>query len=243
MSSIVGKLRPEKVRGAIRRRMFERSLAGLPLEPATALVELGSRYGGWQIPDGVLDPKPICYCVGSGDDISFDLDLIKRYDANVRAVDPVEEYEPRVLEAAAGDPRFTYRRAALALADGPIRMQTHHESASASLSAAGLYDTADWHPVDGLTLASLMREFGDERIDLLKIDIEGLEYELIPSLDLRALGVVVFAFQLHHTGTPRQAREVIELVRAQGYKLVAQRPVVKLGFCRADRAGGRPSPR
>jgi hypothetical protein len=31
-----------------------------------------------------------------------------------------------------------------------------------------------------------MAELGDERIDLLKIDIEGSAYELLPTLDLRA---------------------------------------------------------
>ena len=43
-----------------------------------------------------------------------------------------------------------------------------------------------------------MAEFGDPAIDLLKLDIEGGEYEVIPSLDMRALGVKVFATQLHH---------------------------------------------
>ena len=152
-------------------------------------VELGTVYGGWRIPEQALPTEPVCYCIGSGADISFDLELIRRYGATVRAVDPVAGYQERVLESATGELRFSFRLAALALRDGPIRMQTHHEPGSESLSACGLYDTDDWHEVDGLTLATLMDEFGDSRIDLLKVDVEGLEYELIPSFDLRALGV------------------------------------------------------
>jgi hypothetical protein len=207
MSNTVQKLRPAKIRSAVRRRRFEWALGRLPIEPGPQIVEIGSSYGGWRIPEGVLTPGQICYCVGSGDDISFDLELIRRYGASVRAVDPVDIYERRVLEAAAGEPRFTFRRAAVTTSDGPVRMQTHHEADSESLSAAG--------------------------IDLLKLDVEGIEYELLPTLDLVALGVTIFSIQLHHTGTVRQALNLVAAVRRQGFRLVAQRPVVKLTFYRS----------
>jgi hypothetical protein len=77
-----------------------------------------------------------------------------------------------------------------------------------------------------------MAELGDERIDLLKLDVEGAEYELIPTLDLRAMGVRTFATQFHHTGTVREARALITALRARGYRLVGERPVVKLTFVR-----------
>ena len=38
-----------------------------------------------------------------------------------------------------------------------------------------------------------MQEMGDDRIDLLKLDIEGGEYDLLPQLDLQGLQVKVFA--------------------------------------------------
>ena len=79
-----------------------------------------------------------------------------------------------------------------------------------------------------------MGEFGDDHIDLLKIDVEGIEYELVPTLDLVALGVSVFAIQLHHTGTIGDAMRLIGGVRGQGFRLVAQRPAVKLTFARAS---------
>jgi hypothetical protein len=47
------------------------------------------------------------------------------------------------------------------------------------------------------------------------------------------VGVSVFAIQLHHTGTVAQAHELIDRVKAQGFRLVAERPVVKLTFARA----------
>jgi FkbM family methyltransferase len=232
MNGTARKLRPDKVRRAIRRRAFERRLARLKIEPGPTIVELGTAYGGWKIPEGAVGAGQICYCIGSGDDISFDLELMRGYGALVRAVDPVAAYEPGILAAADDEPRFTFRRAAVATVDGPIRMQAHHEASSGSLSAAGLYETDDWVEVTGRTIPTLMREFGDDHIDLLKIDVEGAEYELVPTLDLVSLGVTVFAIQLHHTGTVRDARGLIEGLRSQGFRLVAQRPAVKLTFLR-----------
>jgi hypothetical protein len=79
-----------------------------------------------------------------------------------------------------------------------------------------------------------MAEFGDDRIDLLKLDVEGGEYELLPALDLPALGVRVLALQLHHNGGVGGARRVIARLRAQGYEPVACRAPVKVTFARAD---------
>jgi methyltransferase FkbM-like protein len=105
---------------------------------------------------------------------------------------------------------------------------------SRSLSAVGLYDT-DWYiEVPARTLEPFTAELGDDHVDLLKLDIEGSEYDVVPTLDLRALGVRVFAPQLHHTASVRAARSLIEQVRAQGYQPVAIRPVLKIIFLRED---------
>jgi FkbM family methyltransferase len=228
----VQKLKPAKVRSAVRRRWFERRLGSLPVAPGPPIVSLGTPYGGWKIPEGLLDADSICYCVGAGADISFDLELIRRYGVKVRGIDPVEEFERTALQQAEGEPRFSFRRAAVTTQDGTLRMQVSHDPGSKSVSAAGLYDSDSWVEAPGRTLPSLMRDFGDERIDLLKLDIEGAEYAVLPTIDLASLGVRIFATQLHHTGHVREALKLIDGLRGQGFRLVAQRPVVKLTFLR-----------
>jgi FkbM family methyltransferase len=228
----VQKLKPAKVRSAVRRRWFERRLGNLPVTPGPPIISLGTPYGGWNIPDGLLDADSICYCVGAGADISFDLELIRRFGVQVRGIDPVEEFERAALEQARGEPRFSFKRAAVTTRDGTIRMQISHDPGSQSVSAAGLYDSDNWVEGAGRTLPSLMREFGDARIDLLKLDVEGAEYEVLPTLDLPGLGVRIFATQLHHIGNVRDALRLIDALGAQGFRLVAERPVVKLTFLR-----------
>jgi FkbM family methyltransferase len=187
------KLRPAKIRSAVRRRWFERRLAKTTLTLVPVAIDIGPPYGGWTIPGQLVDQSWLCYSVGAGGDVSFDIALIERYGATVRSIEPVAEYVQEARNSAAGRERFSAHQAAIATVDGPIRMQLTHDERSHSLSAAGLYDSNRYLEVPGRTLGSLMAELGDDHIDLLKLDIEGSEYDLMPTLDLQALGVRVFA--------------------------------------------------
>src|SRR5438445_317571 len=82
------------------RRVFERRVARVPIASGVPVVALGSDYGGWNIPEDAVVEGQVCYCVGAGGDISFDLELIRRYGAIVRAVDPVEAFGVAALEDA-----------------------------------------------------------------------------------------------------------------------------------------------
>lgn len=232
------RLHPAKIRGGLRRRWFQRQMERTPLRRVEALVLLGNpEYGGWIVPGDLIEPGWICYSVGAGGETSFDMELIERYGIRVRSVEPVEEYVQLAIEHAEGDERLTVHRAAITTSDGPLRMQLTHDPNSQSVSPAGLYDTHSYIELPGRTLPSLMAELGDTRIDLLKLDIEGGEYEVIPTLDLNALGVKIFATQMHHTGTVREARRLVAGLAEQGYEPVACHPAVKLTFARADLIG------
>lgn len=232
--SVTAKLRPAKIRSALKRRWFERMVPRLDLTPMPGLVDVGTAYGGWTIPVDLVTADWTCWCIGAGGDITFDLQLLDR-GALVRAFEPAPLYVEHAREQAAGRDRFTAQQVAIATEDGPLRLQMSHHEGSSSVSSANLYDTEDsFIEVPGRTLASLKAELGDARVDLLKLDIEGAEYDVMKGVDLQALGVSVFSTQLHHTGSVADARALIADVQRQGYALVACRPVIKLTFVRKD---------
>jgi len=227
-------LRPAKVRSALKRRWFEHLASRVEMRHLSGLIELGSAYGSWIMPGDVIDPSWTCYLVGAGGDVSLDLELVRRYGVTARSFDAVLDYAERASRDGRDEPRFSAHHAAIAAADGPVRMQITHDVRSQSVSAAGLYDSHSHIEVPGRSLPSLMSELGDGQIDLLKLDIEGSEYELFPKLDLDSLGVKVFAVQLHHNGSVRAARRLISALDEQGYDLVACCPVIKVTFVRRD---------
>jgi FkbM family methyltransferase len=195
-------------------------MSRVPTEPYPRLVELGSDWGGWVVPDDVIDDSWTCYCVGAGSDVSFDLALVERYGARVRCLDPFHVFLEQAERKAGGDPRVTFHEVALATHDGPLQMYGAEDPASGSLSATNLYRTERVVTKPGRSLPSLMAELMDERADLLKLDIEGSEYDILPTLDLPSLGVRVLCVELHPARRVREARQQLDAVRAQGYRLV-----------------------
>jgi len=224
----LARLRPSKLRSGTRRRLFTYRVSHFPAQPVGELVEVGTVYGGWVIPADV-DATWTCYCIGMGGDLSLERHLLER-GARVRSVDPVERFVVEGRDEFEHVGRFTAHHAAVATWDGVIEMQRHHEAVSSSLSAAHLYDSAATVTVPAITLSSLMDALGDSHIDLLKVDVEGLEYELIPTLDLAGIGLRALAVQVHHNGSVSRARELVAAVEAQGYVYAAQRPACKLLF-------------
>jgi FkbM family methyltransferase len=202
----------------------------LPQMPVDGMVDVGTPYGGYLLPADNIGRGWLCYCIGTGADISFELELIRRWEARVRSFEAVPHFVEHLHSVVAGEPGLTLEHAALASSDGPLRMQVTHVPGSRSVSAAGLYASDSYIEVPGRTLHSLMAEHGDSRLDLLKMDVEGLEYELLPTLDLNSLGVKVLCVQLHHTATVRHAKRLIGLLQTAGYELIGCRPMVKLTF-------------
>jgi FkbM family methyltransferase len=233
-ASVLHKLRPRKIRNAIRRRWFEWRLSRHRLPALTGLVDLGSKPGGWTVPGDMIAEDWCCYCVGAGGDVSFDVELMRRFGVTVRSFDPVAGYLDLARREVGPELPFSAHLAALATEDGPIRMQLTHHPGSRSLSSDGLYESRRYIECPGRTLATLMAEMGDGGVDLLKVDIEGAEYRVVPELDLAGSGVRVLSVQLHHNGGVRRARRLIAGLRESGYELVACRPAVKLTFVRSE---------
>src|SRR5437867_11219048 len=78
------------------RRVIQRRTVILRLAHAQARghIKVGSDLGGWYIPTHLLNSNAVCYCVGAGEDISFDLELVGRYGCSVFTFDPT----PRALK-------------------------------------------------------------------------------------------------------------------------------------------------
>ena len=231
-------LRPAKVRSALGRRRFEWQLERTPVSGRGEPVALGSDYGGWMVPAALIKPGWTCYCAGAGADISFDLALLERFDVRVQSVEPVDAVRSGRARGGCrraplrGTPRGDrHRRRAAA---GAAHPQPRRPGATPARNCST--PTSSWR-FRGARWQASRAELGHPRVDLLKLDLEGGEYEVIPQLDLTALQVKVLAFQLHHNRGPRAARRVIEHLEKRGFEAVAIKPAVKLTFARRDLLG------
>ena len=64
------------------------SITGVRIRRLRKVERIGSDYGGCLVPRDFLTANSVCYCVGVGEDITFDLGLIDRFGCEVYAFDP-----------------------------------------------------------------------------------------------------------------------------------------------------------
>jgi hypothetical protein len=216
---------------------------------------LGSPYGGWIIPRNYLHPQSVCYLVGAGEDVSFDLALADRYGCAVHIFDPtpraVAHVEQLVRNLQQGQstacqtmpgglyPPYPSTLAALLRLhpvgiwheDATLRFFAPPNAAHVSHSLVNLQKTEQTIEVPVRRLAGLMRELGHAQIDLLKIDIEGAEYQVLASVLADRLPVGALCIEFDETASNhldrhymRRIREALGALLDAGYHIIAKEP-------------------
>jgi FkbM family methyltransferase len=184
------------------------------------LVRLGSDYGGWTIPADLVESKWVCYSGGVGNDISFDLALIERFGCVVDAFDPTPSSVEHVRAACADEPRFHFHPWGVWSEDTTLRF-FEPDYSDTNFSVVNLHDTNDFFEAPCRSLPSIMEKLGHNRIDLLKLDIEGAEYEVLNGLIAGDIRPTVLCVEFHKTWGLRSMLRAASRTRAIGYDAVA----------------------
>jgi FkbM family methyltransferase len=169
------------------------------LDARMPLEFLGNGYCGWAIPLGILGSDSGVVDVGLGEDVSFTQDLIARYGCVVHGFDPT----PRALHyvGALNEPKLVVHEAAVAGRGGTATFYLPNDSAHVSGSLAKAPHVGQRAlEVRLVTLADVMSLIGRDRIDLLKVDIEGAEYDLIADTAFaeHAQRISCLCIEFHH---------------------------------------------
>jgi FkbM family methyltransferase len=150
----------------------------------------------------LFNADSICYCVGCGEDISFDLGLIERFRCKVYAFDPTPRAIEHVKQHAGGNSRYQFSE--VGLWDKPERLRFYAPSnpADVSHSLLNLQKTQDYIEVPVERLSAIMRRNQHTKLDLLKIDIEGAEYKVLDSIFEDALQIRVLCVEFDEYWNP-----------------------------------------
>ena len=226
MTSLLGRIR-NRAGDALSPLVGVEYVSRLPLVRRAGLERLGSERCGWVVPVGALDADSVCYCAGCGEDITFDLALIERTGCEVVGLDPTPRAIAHVAKAARHEPRYRFEPVGLWDAEDVLRFYEPANAAHVSHSLLGLHGSARYIEVPVKGLAQLMAERGHDRIDLLKLDIEGSEYKVIDSM-LKA-GIEVGALCVEYdeylspldAGARDRIRDSMRRLAAAGYELVS----------------------
>lgn len=200
--------------------VFLRLARHVHLEPREELVRLGTDYGGYVVPEHLPQADWICYSGGIGEDASFELELIARYGCDVVGFDPTPRSIGYMQELAAQTPQFRFLPIGLWSEDIEQRFHAPRNPEHVSHSIANLQDVDDYFVAECRSVQSVMADLGNDRIDLLKLDIEGAEYEVLPSVLDAHFGIRVLVVEFHRTGSIAQMTSMVDCVQAAGYRPV-----------------------
>jgi FkbM family methyltransferase len=160
-------------------------------------VPPGSKCGGWVVcPEGI-GPKSVVYSAGIGRDISFDLDLIRLYGLHIWAFDPTPE-SLEWLRNQDTPSTFHVVECGLAGHDGTAAFSPLSPRWECRSMIRGTRNQDELTVLPVRRLPSLMRELGHDHIDLLKLDIEGAEYEVIDDIVKSRVSVNQVLVEFHH---------------------------------------------
>lgn len=233
------------------------------VKPLSQLTHVGSHFHGYHLPSNFLTNKSICYCIGAGEDISFDTELKVIYDAQVFIFDPMpegvnhfrklKEYtkHEKLLTIEPTVP-FTYRISGKQLEEitfvevGVWDQKTNlkffaperDDYASHSLylfQGSSAYVEA---PVD--RLGNLMSMLGHSSLDVVKLEIEGAEYTVIDTIveDKLDIKIILVEFDEVHNANDKsfhfRIKKTCNRLKKAGYVLVHSTHNLKRTFIRED---------
>jgi FkbM family methyltransferase len=188
---------------------------------------LGNEHARWCVCPDQLGAASVVYCFGVGEDISFDLELIRRFGLGLHAFDPT----PKAIEwlkKQSLPQEFVFHGFGVADFDGSCKFfpPENPEFVSHTIIERGaeLESSSSSAAVDApvYRLASIMKMLGHDRVDLLKMDIEGAEYGVLD--DLLASGIVVgqLLLEFHHFWPEvglEKTKRAIRLLNEAGYQI------------------------
>jgi len=173
------------------------------------LYNFGTKYGGWTLPYNIdLNDKSIIYCVGAGEDISFDLLLSSKYNSNIFIIDPTKrainhfdeiknfyktkkylftgniqtDYKNCIVKLKPNFNKIFYIDKALWDEETKLRFykQNNPNYVSQTLIEGVFSDL--YTMVETTTLEKIMKNNNHTHIDLLKLDIEGAEIKILTNM-------------------------------------------------------------
>lgn len=173
----------------------------------------------------LITPGSTIISGGVGNDVRFELELIKRKNTLVVGLDPTTIAEKFISEEKTKIPqlkeRYVYLKKALSNTNEKIKMFYGENDFMSSISSQHRdAKEGNFFYCEATTLESLLNEY--QNISYLKLDIEGAEYDILN--ELKHISIPQISIEFHHhcsdEYTLEQSIKLIKKIEAMGYDVI-----------------------
>jgi len=183
---------------------------------------IGNSYGGFYIHPNKLNSDSIIYSIGIGTDVSFDLHLIRLFDCNIFAFDPTPK-SVNWVKKKVNSKKFIFFDFGISKEKGSkaFYLPKNSEFVSGSLFQIKSVDINKSVTLNFETISYVMKKNNHKKIDVLKMDVEGSEYDIIDFIVKKNIKIdqILVEFHPHLTNNGRKKTiRAINLLKENGYK-------------------------
>ncbi len=186
----------------------------------------GNEYGGFYINPKLLSSSSIVYSIGIGKDISFDKACMKNHDCKVFGFDPTPKSINFIASQKLSKMFSFFDFGITASASGMVDfyLPTNPRGVSGSLVESECVDSNNTISVKMRSFDDIVKEFGHSHIDVLKMDIEGSEYEVLPKILESSVTIDQILVEFHDRLFDQdnyKSKEIVKLMNEKGYEVFA----------------------
>ncbi len=160
----------------------------------------GDRHGSYDILPDILPNKPIVFSFGLGDDIEAEKQIINKYNGKVYAFDPTPKVKDWIENNKPSND-FYFQNIALTNYDGKATF--YFPENNEYISGAIQKENVGWQKLSNVCttvtcnkLSTIMSELNIDKIDYLKLCVEGCEYDVIKDIMTDKLNITQIAIAL-----------------------------------------------
>ena len=212
---------------------------------------LGTEYGGWEIPVKSIDTDSNIISVGAGEDISFDTELAKKYGCNVHIFDPTPrarvhfEGTRKLINNSCKAPinnsttefydidaetfkLLDYHEVGVWEEDKIMKFFSPSNKEHVSHSINNMHNTDEFFEAQCLCLDSICNLLSINKINLLKLDVEGAEYAILKNMISKKIKPVLLLVEFHQEKSilekylKYRIAKHLKFLRNNGYNLISK---------------------
>ena len=173
-----------------------------------------------------FDDSSVIIDVGCADDADFSLHMIDKYGLKAYGIDPTRKHRPALnsLEEKL-DGRFKHLPLAVSATNGTITFHESETNQSGSIlndHTNVIQDKVNSYEVESVTLKNLIDRIDKPDVDLIKLDLEGAEYDLLKNItadDVKPFRQIFIEFHHHCTHhSIEETQAIVEAISAMGFE-------------------------